>query len=95
MGSTFAQELASEARNSLKLQVALEYHLTGNHFPPLPTSLIPCCIKAIENANNGLWDKKVKLPAPITWKGLKYAPTRECIKAWHLDWFLEQEDIEE
>jgi len=96
MGSQTASEWSEQvAIGRLKLENALSYHLTGNHFPPLPTSLIPCCIKAINNGNNGLWDKGIKLPVGITWKGKKTAPTRDCIQAWHLSFFLDSDDEEE
>lgn len=96
MGSNTARDMAdSVALDEVKLDVALEYHLRGNHYPPLPLSLVPCCKEAINNANADEWDKHVQLPDGISWRGQTSAPTSECIKAWHLQWFLESEDEDE
>ena len=90
MDSTTAMGL--KELNLVKMETALVYHFTGNHFPPLPLSLIPVAMKAIENGNKGLWSKAVRLPAGISFKGKKLAPTRDCIRAWHLDFFLDNDD---
>ena len=93
MGSTLAMELSDQvAMDSIKLDQALIWHLTGNHYPPVPTSMVEPCKKAIEFANDGEWNKRVKLPEGITWKGFKTAPASAIIEAHHLEFFLEQED---
>ena len=38
------------------METSLEWHLTANHYPPLPRALIPLCVQAIEKANAGDWD---------------------------------------
>jgi len=88
MGYKTALEL-SEIDNQ---RTALVYHLTCNHYPPLPSSMVEACQRAIRNANAGDWDKNVRLPAGISYKGKTLAPTREIISAHHLDAFLDRED---
>lgn len=89
MGSTTARDIAqSVALESLRLDVALEYHLTCNHYPPLPRSLIPVARLVIDNYNAGIMDD-ITLPDGITFKGKTTAPISECIDAWHLGFFLD------
>ena len=69
-GSLQAMEMAE----MLEIESALSWHLTSNHFPPVPVSMVPVCIEAIENANAGDWMKNVSLPEGIGYKGLTVAP---------------------
>jgi hypothetical protein len=77
------------------LDATLSAHLRGNLFPPVPLSMLGACKRAIENANRGLWDKKVRLPEGVTWHGKKLAPTSNIIASHHLEFFLENEDNED
>lgn len=90
MGSGIASQLAEDVRlKSIRLDIALSYHLLNNHYPPLPRALIPVCKAVIKRANNGNnLNSEVKLPKGITYKGRKSAPLYECIKEWHLDCFI-------
>jgi phage tail protein X len=73
----------------LDLTAQLSLHLSTNHYPALPDSLIPVCVTAIENANDGLWDEEVELPKGISWKGQTTAPTWSVVEAHHLDAWIE------
>lgn len=88
MGYTQAQEMA----DLMELRQALSWHLTSNHFPPVPVSMIDPCLEAIENANGEEWDKMVSLPEGVGYKGLTVAPTRAIIEQHHLYAFLAIED---
>lgn len=76
----------------VKLENALLYHLVYNCVPSFPTSLIPSCIEAINNANAGEWDKEVKLPSGLYYKSNNFAPTSECIEAWRIEFFLDNKE---
>lgn len=83
-------EAMSEA--SISLEAQLGWHLTSNHYPPVPDSMIPVCIEAIDNANEGEWDKLVSLPEGVGYKGLTVAPTHAIVEQHHLDnWIIESE----
>jgi hypothetical protein len=83
------------------LKQALAAHLTSNHYPPLPTELVPACIKAIRNCEDGLENRPVRLP-----KGFKLGhkphgvinhntnqpPSWRLAEACHLDAFIQEED---
>ena len=82
MGYNLAQELAG---SDISLEQAIGWHLQGNHYPPVPVSMVEPCIQAIQNANTGDWNALVKLPSPITWRGQDSAPTHALVEAHHLD----------
>ena len=67
---------------------ALSWHMTGNHYPPLPSSLIPVAKIVIEKAKQCRWAAKVKLPEGVSYQGKRMVPVSACVEAWHLDVFL-------
>jgi len=88
MGHLSALDMAA----STDLDTALSWHLTANHFPPLPLELLPVAKRAIAKANAGRYDDRLKLPAGIRYRDASSAPVYACVEAWHLDAFLEEED---
>lgn len=92
MGNLQASEFASSvARGEIKLLAALDWHLRCNHYPPVPISFVPVCVKAIEHANVGEWDKLIKLPPGCFYKGESKAPVSAIVEQHHLVSFLESE----
>jgi hypothetical protein len=47
MGSNFATELA-ELDLGLSLEDSIAIHLSANHYPPVPRSMVQPCIDAID-----------------------------------------------
>jgi len=68
MGSNLAYEL-SEGLLDLDLNTQLEIHLTSNHYPPVPVSMVEPCIEAIDAYYDEDYDRLITLPAPISWRG--------------------------
>lgn len=90
MGRLQAEALAAE--DFLPLESQLRWHLTSNHYPPVPDIMIPVCIEAIDNANEGDWDAEITLPEGVSWKGLTEAPTHAIVEQHHLEtWIIESE----
>lgn len=58
MGSTFAYDLA---HSDLKLETALYYHLTGNHYPPVHSDFIPACVEAIKAVEDYDDEREIKM----------------------------------
>ena len=85
MGSTFATELAN---GELDLSTAIGIHLTSNHYPPVPTSMVLPCIEAIEAYNEGETDREIAMPEGITYKGFNTAPAYAIIEQHHLEAWL-------
>lgn len=92
MGSTFAMDLAEGVKTKLQLENAVRTHLLYNHYPPLPSSMVGPCVRAIEYANRGEYDKKVRLPEGMFYKGKRLAPVDAVIEAHHLEFFLDEDD---
>lgn len=92
MGSTFAHDLALFDDMTIERQVGI--HLSANHYPPVPASMIAPCVEAIDAVNDlGLWDLEIPLPEGVSWKGLTTAPAHAIIEAHHLDaWIIEREE---
>lgn len=95
MGSLQAQDI----QNYASLEVSLHWHLTGNHYPPIPTTMIPIAIKAIENGqeyqftlDQDLLDEQIELPDGVSWKGSTSAPVRAIMEGLHLWDFVQAED---
>lgn len=88
MGSLQAQEMAE----MLNIEDAIAWHLQSNHFPPVPLSMVPVCIEAIENALAGEWTKLVSLPEGVGYRGLTVAPTDAIIEQHHLDTWVELDE---
>ena len=96
MGSLHAAEFANAvAQGGISQEQALHWHLSANHYPPVPVSMIPACVAAIEAANDGEWDRLIPLPEGVTWKGHEQAPASAIIEGHHLQSFLDGDDEDE
>lgn len=85
MGRQFAEELSS-GEFGLDLSESIRIHLVGNHYPPVPASMVPVCISAIHSYNeNGNGDELIELPEGISWRGKTSAPVWAIIDSHHLE----------
>jgi hypothetical protein len=85
MGYNTAQELAE----ILDLESSLKFHLTANHYPPIPVTMVQSCIDAIDAYNDGYdTNKLIELPDGIKWRGETSAPAWAIIDAHHLQAWL-------
>ena len=93
MGSNFASDLALADNLDIESQIAI--HLSANHYPPVPRSMVQPCVEAIDAVNDlGLWDLEIPMPEGITYKGLTTAPAWAIIEQHHLDpWVIEREEM--
>lgn len=87
MGANFANDLAS-GEFGLSLEDAVRIHLTANHYPPVPTSMVAVCVNAIDLANDGFFDIEMVLPEGISWRGNRTVPVGNVIEEFHLDAFV-------
>ena len=88
MGSLQATEMAE----MLDIESAISWHLQSNHYPPVPVSMVPACIEAIENALEGNWLKAVELPQGTLYRGSTHAPTDAIIEQHHLEPWVELDE---
>lgn len=92
MGNNFAIELAdSDLFPDLDLETAIGYHLQGNHYPPVPLSMVPVCIEAIDAYYEEAYDKEIEMPAGVLYKGKDTAPAWAIIEQHHLSPWLPEE----
>jgi hypothetical protein len=90
MGRLSAIEIMTEA--SISLEQQLDWHLTANHYPPVPSTMIQTCIEAIDEANDGNWSNWITLPDGVSWQGLTTAPVYAIVEQHHLEpWIIESE----
>ncbi len=88
MGYNTALDLAE----SFDLDQAILIHLQNNHYPPVPASMVEPCIDAIDAYYEGDYDKLIKLPEGVSWKGQTSSPASAIIEAHHLQAWLPETD---
>ena len=93
MGNTFANDLASEDFG-LSLEKQISIHLTSNHYPPVPSFMVPVCIQAISLANDGEWDARIDLPEGVSWRGETSAPVSAIVEQHHLSAWIDFDEYE-
>ena len=92
LGAESMREIGDDMGVSLRQQ--LSWHLTGNHYPPVPTSMIEPCIQAIEAVREGDHEREVVLPEGVLWRGREAAPAHAIMSAHHLEAWCDDEDYE-
>ena len=88
MGSNMAYDLASNDLLDLDLETQIEIHLTSNHYPPVPRSMVQPCIDAIDAYYEEDYNKLIEMPEGVSYRGSNYAPASAIIEQHHLDAWL-------
>jgi hypothetical protein len=76
------------ANSYLDLDAQLRWHLTYNHYPPVPLSMLHVCHQAIDAIIADDPDIEIDLPDGITYKGGDSAPAWALAENYHLDTFI-------
>jgi len=76
----------------LDLETQLAYHLQGNHYPPVPLSMVQPCIEAIDAYYDNDAMRQIAMPEGVFYKGMSDAPAWAIIDQHHLDFWLPQDD---
>ena len=87
-----ATELA-DGTLGLDMYSAIAMHLRGNHYPPVPLSMVQPCIDAIDAYWEDSQDSLIELPEGVSWRGETSAPAWALIESHHLDAWC-QDDYE-
>ena len=87
MGYNTALDLAD-----LDLEQGIAIHLQGNHYPPVPLSMVQPCIEAIDAYYDESYDKLIEMPEGVSYKGNTHAPAWAIIEQHHLDAWLPESD---
>ena len=88
MGYNTALDLAE----SFDLDQAILIHLQNNHYPPVPASMVEPCIDAIDAYYEGDYDKLIKLPTGVSWRGQNSCPASAIVDGHHLHAWLPETD---
>ena len=89
MGHSTAQDIAE---TNIPLEAQIAWHLQGNHYPPVPTSMVQPCIEAINAGNEDDYKRSITLPEGVSWRGSNEAPAYALIEGHHLHPWLSNED---
>lgn len=89
MGNLQATEMAN---SGLDLESTLSWHLQVNHYPPVPTSMVPICIQAIDAYWEDDLEREIEMPEGVYYRGETTAPARAIIIQHHLDPWCTEED---
>ena len=90
MGYNTALDFAENL--DITLEDAIGMHLRGNHYPPVPLSMVQPCIDAIDAYYEDDAMREIEMPEGITYKGRTTAPAYAIIEQHHLDAWLPQDD---
>lgn len=93
MGYLSALDFAGNA----PLETALSWHLTANHYPPLPEALVDPCKRAIELARAGEWDAEISIEGagvklrvrPYSGETTDRPTVARLVEVCHLEAFLD------
>jgi hypothetical protein len=86
MGSVTAIGLADSV---LDLETQIGYHLQGNHYPPVPLSMVQPCIEAIDAYYDEDYNRYIAMPEGVFYKGMSHAPASAIVEQHHLEWFIQ------
>ena len=74
------------------LEQQLSLHFQTNCYPPIPQQMIPTAIEALDNANEGNWNKMIRLPEGVTFRGYPIIKTADVVESYRLGmWIIESE----
>ena len=74
---------------------ALTWHLTSNHYPPVPLSMLTACKQAIEACIEEESDRSIELPSGTSWRGNSSAPAWAIVEGHHLESFIAGDEEED
>ncbi len=74
------------------LRAALEWHLQSNHFPPVPSYMVPVAERAVLAARAGNYDESLPLPPDVLWRGNSKVPVSAVVESFHLDAFIDAQE---
>lgn len=87
-----SMEAGRKVREELQRRVALEWHLTGNIYPPMPTSLVDAAIEAIEACSAGWYGEEIYLPDGMLVNGKSVMRADEVVDWLRLESMVDWEE---
>lgn len=97
MGYMQALGMAEAVRNhETDLRQTISWHLTVNHFPPVPASMIDPCLEALSAIEDDDLDRMIDLPEGVAWRNQTSAPAWVIVQDHHLEAFIDiyEDDVD-
>ena len=92
MGYNTAYDLVESV---VDIHQSMAIHLTSNHYPPVPVSMVQPCIDAIYACDDEDYNKPIELPEGVLWRGQSSAPAHAIVEGHHLEpWLYSEGDNE-
>ena len=92
MGYNTAYDLVESV---IDINQSIAIHLTNNHYPPVPISMVQPCIDAIYAYDEEEYNKPIELPEGVMWRGQSSAPAHAIVEGHHLQpWLYSEGDNE-
>ena len=91
-GELMGYNTSVDFANELDIEVALGYHLQGNHYPPVPLSMVQPCIDAIDAYYEEDYNRLIEMPEGVFYRGMDHAPAHAIVEQHHLGAWLPEED---
>ena len=82
------------AETEITIEQQLAWHLQGNHYPPVPLSMVQPCIEAINAYWNDDFDAQIEMPDGVSYKGQTTAPAWAIIEQHHLNAWCESDECD-
>lgn len=83
------QSAAEMAGMPISIEQQLTWHLTSNHYPPVPLSMIEPCMEAIDAIIMDEPNTLIELPDGITYRDSTHAPAWAIAEGHHLQAFID------
>jgi hypothetical protein len=92
MGNNFATDLAE---SDVSLENSITIQLRNNHYPPVPYEMVPVCMEAIIECNEGNSHNLIGMPVidgfQVLWRGQASAPAWAIVEGHHLDPWIDDD----
>lgn len=82
------------AESEITYEQQIAWHLQGNHYPPVPTSMVQPCIEAIDAYWADDFDLEIKMPEGVLYKGQTTAPAWAIVEQHHLNAWCERDECD-
>jgi hypothetical protein len=87
MGRQYIEDLIEEGW-ALDMDSLIALHLSSNHYPSVPATMVAPCKEAIRFAELETLYELVQLPAGVLWRGYQSVKASVLMDAFHLWSFL-------
>ena len=88
MGRKYIEDLIDEGW-MLDMDSLIAIHLSNNHYPSVPATMVAPCKEAIRLAELETIGELVQLPAGVLWRGYPSVKASVLMDAFHLWSFLD------